>query len=335
MFRVTVNRRSKSKNGGVITTHCDDNSSNTEIGNRVFANFNSSSQSLSTRSPLTQRNNDYMKFSWDPMQVVNIPRQQKAVCNREIEKLRGLERYFSRQTHLEAYKQSNQIDKVRARLVRLNKLRMSTGNEEKHTEARAFPIYNPLTQQCIGKTPTLNDQTSRFKSSEKIDYSDIPIHSEAFDKKQILYNNGYNYRGVNNEKKKNYSSGLKREHLTGTAKLPILSRQADSNFQIKACQDTDYHSTPRYQKLYKRLKSYETTKWGVNKVDNNCSSGMLTVADSELTRRNVNNTLDSFTSPKKKTVRFNRQEREDISATQLPSRKYSQLVKLANNVSDL
>jgi hypothetical protein len=69
MFRVTKNKSPRGKSGGVITTHCDDNSSNTEIGNRVFANFNSSSQSLSTRSFLTQRNNDYMKFSWDPMQV--------------------------------------------------------------------------------------------------------------------------------------------------------------------------------------------------------------------------------------------------------------------------
>jgi hypothetical protein len=248
--------------------------------------------------------------------VVNIPRQQKAVCNREIEKLRGLERYFSRQTHLEAYKQSNQIDKVRARLVRLNRLRMSTGYEEKHTEARAFPIYNPLAQQYIGKTPKFSDQTRRFKSSEKLDYSDRPIHTVAFDKKQILRDNGYNNTGVNNEANKFYSSGLKRENIILKTKLPVLSRQVDSNLQINACQTKDHYSGPRYRKLNKRLKCYETPVLGVNKVDNNVTGSMLSVADSELTRRNVNNTLDSFTSQKKKTVRFNRQERHDISATQ-------------------
>ena len=191
--------------------------------------------------------------------MVNIPRQQKAVCNREIEKLRGLERYFSRQTHLEAYKQSNQIDKVRARLVRLNRLRMSTGYEEKHTEARAFPIYyNPLAEHYIGKTPKLSDQASRYKSSEKIDYSDRPIHSVAFDKKQILYNNGFNNQGVNNDKNKYNPSGHKRESICLKTKLPVLNRQVDSNFQINARQDRDYFSVPRYRKLNKRLKCYET-----------------------------------------------------------------------------
>lgn len=55
--------------GAVITTHCEDGSSNTVVGDRVFANFNSSTKSLSTKGLLAHRNNDYMKFSWDPMQV--------------------------------------------------------------------------------------------------------------------------------------------------------------------------------------------------------------------------------------------------------------------------
>ncbi|KAH3706517.1 hypothetical protein DPMN_065904 [Dreissena polymorpha] len=55
--------------GSVITTHCDDNSSNTTIGDRTYANFNPSFQHLSSKGLLAQRNNDYMKFSWDPMQA--------------------------------------------------------------------------------------------------------------------------------------------------------------------------------------------------------------------------------------------------------------------------
>lgn len=248
--------------------------------------------------------------------MVNIPRQQKAVCNREIEKLRGLERYFSRQTQLEAYKQSSQIDKVRARLIRLNKLRMSTGYEVRHTEARAFPIYNPVPQQCIGKTRLLNDQASRFKSGEKLVYSDKPIHTVAFDKKQLPHNNGYNYVSANNENNGYFSNGFGRDSETRTAKLPALNRQVDSKLKIKPCQDKVYPSFQRYQKLDNGLKSYETPLWRVNKVDNN-TSDKLTVTDSELTRRNVNNTLDSLTSQKKKTVRFNRQERGDNRAKRL------------------
>lgn len=240
--------------------------------------------------------------------MVNIPRQQKAVCNREIEKLRGLERYFSRQTHLEAYKQSSEIDKFRAKLVRLNKLRMSTGYEEKQTEARAFPIYNPLTQQRIGKTPMLNDQASRFKSSEKIDYSDKPIHTVGFYKKQIAANNGYYCMSATKENNGYSTTGFERDHIVGSTKLPVLNRQTDTKFKIKPCQDENYQTYHGYQKLDNSLKSYETRPWRDNKVDN-YKSDKLTVDDGELTRRNVNNTLDSFTSQKKKSVRFNRQER--------------------------
>lgn len=244
--------------------------------------------------------------------MVNIPRQQKAVCNREIEKLRGLERYFSRQTHLEAYKQSSQIDKFRAKLVRLNKLRMSTGYEE----TRAFPIYNPLTQQRIGKTPMLNDQASRSKSSEKIDYTDKPIHTVDFYKKQIPANNGYYYMSANKENNGYSSTGLGRDRIVRSTKLPVLNRQTDTKlnrqtdtkFEIKPCQVKNCQTYHDYQKLDKNLKCYETRPWRANKVDNN-KSDKLTVADGELTRRNVNNTIDSFTSQKKKTMRFNRQER--------------------------
>ena len=170
--------------------------------------------------------------------------------------------------------------------------------------------------------------------SAKIDYSDKPIHTIDLDKKQIPHNIGSNFRGAKTEKAKYLSSGLNREHMTFTSKLPVLNRQADSNIKIKFCQDKYYQSEPRYAKQYKRLNSYETSYTGVNKADNNSKSGKLNVADSELTSRNVNTTLDSFTSSKKKIVRFNSQEHSDNNATQLPSRKFSQLVKLANKVAE-
>ncbi|XP_052250801.1 uncharacterized protein LOC127858004 isoform X1 [Dreissena polymorpha] len=186
-----------------------------------------------------------MKFSWDPMQVVNISRQQKAACSRAEQRLVGLERYFSRQNQLEAYKQSSMIDKVRRRLVKLNNLRTTGRAGYKSQKDRGFPIsdLDNDAYRDIGNIPVLTDRSTQNNRGEKFGYSKYPIHGVYSNRNKPVHDNEQSYLRSDCKTRTKLTKGYDHKYLNSRhvklESLPIRSGKVDKNesLPIIPCQE--------------------------------------------------------------------------------------------------
>lgn len=265
--------------------------------------------------------------------MVNISRQQKAVCNREIDKLRGLERYFTRQNHIESYKQSSEIDKFRAKLLRLNKLRMLNENENKRSGAHFFPITKSTRKPRVSNSTATTDYNSQVNSLDGNVFTTASGSDNVIlDKRTTLCTKGFNKSSGSTETN-NYCSI---ERLSSQKNIYTTTvKPGDSNLRIKPCYSRVDQALGRYQKLDKpTFNIIHNTR--VNKVDSYTKSDTsAVVASSYLNRLGVNELPDGITSYKnKKCVRFCEEDKSsDGNKNSYDNRKFTQLVKLAHSIS--
>ncbi|KAL4231681.1 hypothetical protein ACF0H5_009260 [Mactra antiquata] len=257
--------------------------------------------------------------------VVNISRQQKAVCNREIEKLRGLEKYFNRQNHIESYKQSSEIDKFRAKLVRLNNLRMLSESENKRSGTHFFPITKSSRRQYIGNSTSTTNYNKGCGSVERNANLTKRTYNSSFDTKFGVLNKGYINSSVNHES--NYTNPTL-QGLIGEAK-----------FKIKTCQRVVNSKTVLRHSLRSDKQAINYTKRQPRLNNKLLDVNITSVTPPVISDKNINQFTDLsnteiVSTKNRKNVRFNEQtETFELNKNLYDGRKFTQLVKLANSIS--
>ena len=277
--------------------------------------------------------------------MINLSRQQKAVCTRERNKLTSLERHFTRQSHLEHFKQSCLIDKFKQRLERLNKLRSSPATEYSHIDnSRGFPIdYSTIAHRDIaGKPNTIIERNGLYKATVKLNRLPQTISDFQKDKNKGRCDNPYeedNKRILRYQTRNNsgsHSPGLINNYNVysgpSVTEQPISARQTKdrSLYQRYRSRDENRVRSNEICKLTLRAVKYNRNKSGLD----NIKSDLLTTSENAVAERNFGVRVDNCNEncgTSSKTVRFKKAFVTGLKKNKIHPGEFKKLVQLSHS----